>query len=63
VKISSKEDAVEHFTKVKQLEKTGLRAKASFSTNHPSGNYYAIKIEPELFYVHEDGKITSKPPS
>ncbi len=63
MKISSKEDAVEHFTKVKQLEKSGLKAKASFSTSLPNGNYYAIKIEPKLFYVHEDGRITSKPPS
>jgi hypothetical protein len=63
MKISSKKEAVKHFTKVKQLEKTGLKAKVSFSTNRPNGNYYAIKIEPELFYVHENGEITSKPPS
>ena len=64
MKISSKSEAVKHFTKVKQLEKTGLRAKVIFSTQRSSlGDYFVIKIEPEFFYVHEDGTITSESPS
>ena len=63
MKISSKSEAVAHFTKVKQLEKIGLKAKVFFSSNRPSGNYYVIKIEPEFFYVLSNGMITSELPT
>ena len=63
MKISSREEAVKHFMKTKQLEKVGLRAKASFTSHHLThGSYFAITIEPKVFYVHEDGKITNKLP-
>jgi hypothetical protein len=64
MEISSKEEAVEHFTKVKQLEKIGLKAKISFSTQHSSvGDYFVIEIEPRLFYVLANGEITSELPT
>jgi len=64
MKISSREEAVKHFTKVKQLEKTGLRAKVVFSTQRSSlGDYFVIKIEPEFFYVLSNGMITSELPT
>jgi hypothetical protein len=64
MKISSEEEAVEHFTKVKQLEENGLRAKVIFSTQRsPQGGYYVIQIEPRLFYVHNNGTITSELPA
>ena len=64
MKILSKKKAVEHFMEVKGLEKTGLRAKVLFSTQHTlRGGYFAIEIEPRLFYVHSDGAITSELPT